>query len=220
MNIICVIPAFNEAKSIQQVVNDLRPYVQEIVVIDDNSSDHTATLAKTAGATVLRHLINRGQGASLQTGDDYALKHQADIIIHFDADGQFLASEIPDIIKPLIDGQAEVVLGSRFLNKKSQLPIFKKIIIWPLARTVNKLFFNIKLSDPQSGFRALSRETVKKIKIENDRMAHCSEILQQLSKYKVKIKEVPITVIYHEYGQKLSGGFKIIKDLIIKKIIE
>lgn len=220
MKIVCIIPAYNEAKHITEVIRRVSPFVQEVVIVNDCSFDTTAQLALESGATVISHPINRGQGAALQTGNEYAIKHQADIIIHFDADNQFQAEEIPDMIKPIIEGKAEVVLGSRFLEKKSNLPKFKKNIIMPLARLVNKLFFNIKLSDPQSGFRALSRSAAMKIKIENDGMAHCSEILHQLFSKKIKTVEVPITVIYYEFGQKFSGGVRIIKDTIIKKIIK
>jgi len=220
MKKVCVIPAYNEAEHITEVISRVRPFVDEIVVVDDCSSDATAQLAQTAGATVLKHPINRGQGAALQTGNDYALLKNADIIIHFDADNQFCAEEISDLILPITSGRAQVALGSRFLTKKSKLPASKKNIIMPLARLVNRLFFNIKLSDPQSGFRVLSKEAAQKIKIKNDGMAHCSEILHQLFKNKFKIEEVPITVVYHEFGQKFSGGFKIIKDLLIRKIIK
>jgi glycosyltransferase involved in cell wall biosynthesis len=220
MKKICVIPAYNEAKNITEVVNRVRPFVDEIVIVDDCSQDETANIANTLNVKVLRHPINRGQGAALQTGNDYALKNQADIIIHFDADNQFQAEEIPDLTKPIELGQADAVLGSRFLSKKSDLPVFKKIVIMPLARIFNKLFFNIQLSDPQSGFRALSYKAAQQIKIKNDGMAHCSEILHQLYTNKIKTIEVPITVIYHEYGQKFSGGFRIIKDILIKKIIK
>ena len=220
MKKICVIPAYNEAKNITEVVNRVRPFVDEIVIVDDCSQDETANIANTLNVKVLRHPINRGQGAALQTGNDYALKNQADIIIHIDADNQFQAEEIPDLTKPIELGQADAVLGSRFLSKKSDLPVFKKIVIMPLARIFNKLFFNIQLSDPQSGFRALSYKAAQQIKIKNDGMAHCSEILHQLYTNKIKTIEVPITVIYHEYGQKFSGGFRIIKDILIKKIIK
>ena len=220
MKKICIIPAYNEAENIAEVINRVRPFVDEIVVIDDGSQDNMALIAKQAGAVVLKHAINRGQGAALQTGNEYALKHGAEIIIHFDADNQFQAEEIPDLIAPIESGQAAAVLGSRFLSKKSDLPKLKKRLIMPLARFINRLFFNIRLSDPQSGFRVLSREAAQKIIITNDRMAHCSEILHQLFKYQIKTVEVPITVVYHEFGQKFSGGLRIIKDLAIKKIIK
>ena len=220
MKIFCVIPAYNEASNIIAVINNVKPIVDRVVVVDDCSDDNTYLLAKQQNIIALKHIINLGQGAALKTGTEYAIKKFADIIIHFDADNQFQAEEIPEMIKPLIEAQAETVLGSRFLSKTSDLPGLKKNLIMPLARLTNRLFFNIRLSDPQSGFRALSREAVKKIKINNDRMAHCSEILHQLFKNKIKTVEVPITVIYKEFGQKFSGGIRIIKDLAIKKIIK
>lgn len=220
MKIFCVIPAYNEEKSIAEVIRRVKPFVSKIVVVNDCSFDNTAKIAKTSGAITISHPINRGQGAALQTGNDYALAHGADIIIHFDADNQFQAEEIEEVITPIIQGEADAVLGSRFLTKKSNLPKFKKNIIMPLARAINRLFFDIKLTDPQSGFRALNRKSANMIKIKNDGMAHCSEIMHQLFSYKLRVKEVPITVVYHEFGQKFSGGIRIMKDMMIKKIIK
>lgn len=215
----CIIPALNEEERIVNVINQVKKYIDNIVIVDDGSSDRTYEVSRKEGVVVLRHAINRGQGASLQTGNKYALEHGADIIVHFDADNQFKASEIEDIIKPIKENNYDVVFGSRFLEKKSNIPKFKKNIILPLARVINKVFFNIKLTDPQSGFRAMNSKVARKIVIENDRMAHCSEILHKVFKNKFRVKEVPITVSYHEFGQKLSGGIKIIKDLIMSKII-
>ena len=220
LKVICVIPAFNEAKNIAKVISDVRPYVQEIVVIDDCSSDNTASLARTAGATVRRHPINRGQGAALQTGNDYALSQAADIIIHFDADDQFVAAEIPEMLGPIVNDQADIVFGSRFLGKPANFPFSKRYIIYPLARLFNALVFGIRLSDPQNGFRALNRRAAQIIHIDNRAMAHNSEIQAKAFNAKLRISEVPITVVYHEFGQKLSGGFKIAKDLLIHKIIK
>lgn len=219
MKISCVIPAYNESKKISKVINDIRSLVDEIIVVDDASSDQTSELAKQAGALVIRHLINRGQGAALRTGTTLALDRNADIIIHFDADDQFQASDIPAMIKPLLENKADAVLGSRFLGVESNLPTLKKNLIMPLARFINRLFFGIRLSDPQSGFRALSRKSALSLNIENDGMAHCTEIIYKLFKNQNRVIEVPIKVIYHEYGQKFSGGLKIIKDLIIQKLI-
>jgi glycosyltransferase involved in cell wall biosynthesis len=217
MKIICVIPAWNEAKHIVRVIEKLKDKVDQIIVVDDHSSDDTYTLAQAAGAFVLRHPINRGQGASLQTGSDQALKMGADIIVHFDADDQFSATEIKDIIAPILNNEADVVFGSRFLGKKSNLPYTKKYIIHPLARLINHLL-GAHTSDPQSGFRAYSKEVAKSFRIENNGMAHCSEILIKISNSNWRIKEVPITVTYHEYGQKFSGGFRILKDLFISHL--
>ncbi|MEI6528848.1 MAG: glycosyltransferase family 2 protein [Candidatus Falkowbacteria bacterium] len=219
MKISCVVPAFNEEKNISLVISKLKPFVNEIIIVDDASSDRTFQIASQSEAIVVRHIINRGQGAALRTGTQLALDRGADIIIHFDADDQFQAAEIPEMLAPLLNNEADAVLGSRFLSKKSNLPKLKNNLIMPLARLINRLFFNIRLSDPQSGFRALSRVSAQKLKIENDGMAHCSEIIYKLFKNNDRVIEVPITVVYHEYGQKLSGGFKIIKDILIQKLI-
>lgn len=219
MKTCCVIPAYNEAAKIQLVVENLRFFVDEIIVVDDNSNDETFELAKKTPALVVRHIINRGQGAALRTGTALALEGGADIIIHFDGDDQFQASDIPAIIKPIINNQADAVLGSRFLGVESNLPKLKKYFIMPLARFINRLFFDIRLSDPQSGFRALSRQSALTFEIENDGMAHCSEIIYKLFKNNNRVTEVPIKVVYHEYGQKLSGGLRIIKELVIQKLI-
>ncbi len=220
MKIICVIPAWNEGKNIAKVIAGARPFVDEIVVVDDGSGDDTAAAAEMAGATVFRHPINRGQGAALQTGNDYALDHGADIIVHFDADDQFLAAEIKDMVAPIIAGRADIVFGSRFLGKKANLPPVKRYLIMPLARIFTRVILGIKLSDPQNGFRAMSRLAAEKIRISNREMAHNSEIQIKAFREKLRVTEVPITVVYHHFGQKLSGGFKVAKDLLIHKIIK
>lgn len=217
MKTACIIPAWNEAEHIVKVINKVKDLVDFLIIVDDCSNDQTYQLAQASGAIVIRHLINRGQGAALQTGSDYALKLGADIIVHFDADDQFDANEIPDIIRPIINNEADVVFGSRFLGKKSDLPKFKQHIILPLGRLMNR-FFGVKTSDPQSGFRAYTKEVAQSFRIENRGMAHCSEILIKLSQSQWRLKEVPITVTYHEYGQKFSGGIRIIKDLLIQKL--
>lgn len=220
LKIFCIIPAYNEEKNIIKVINQVKPLVYKVVVVDDGSTDKTYDLACKQGVTVLKHIINRGQGAALQTGTEYVLSQRADIIVHFDADGQFLAEEIKNIIKPITTDECDVVFGSRFLEKRSQIPWFKKNIILPLARIINKLFWGVKLTDPQSGFRALSAKAAQIIKIDQDRMAHCSEIMTKVFTNNFKVKEVPITTIYYNFGQKFGGGIKIIKDLLITRLID
>ena len=218
LKVVCVIPAYNEEKNITKVVSSVSPYVDEVIVVNDNSKDQTDLLARKSSAIVITHPINRGQGAALQTGNEYALELGADIIVHFDGDDQFLASEIPDMIKDIVENKADIVFGSRFLGKKTNFPALKKYLIYPLAQLFSRLILGINLSDPQNGFRALSKEAAQKITIENREMAHNSEIQSKAFAYKLRIKEIPITVIYHHFGQKLSGGLKIIKDLFIYKL--
>ncbi len=212
-----VIPAYNESATIARVIFDIRAVNSEydIVVVDDKSQDNTIEIVENSEAVVLQHIINRGQGAALRTGTEYALQHGADVIVHFDADGQFLASEIQEVIQPILNNEVDVVFGSRFLDKRSNIPWSKKNIIMPLARFVNRYFFGIKLIDPQSGFRAMSQTATQKINWQQDRMAHCSEIMRQVFSQKLRVCEVPITVVYKDFGQKFSGGLKILKDIII-----
>jgi len=218
--VFCIIPALNEEKTIAEVIHKVKPLVTEVVLVDDGSTDQTKAIAAGAGATVLEHIINRGQGAALETGNQYALQQGADIIFHFDADGQFLAEDIPTVLAPLMSGLADVVLGSRFLEKKSQLPWFKEKIIMPIARLVNLLLIGAVLTDPQSGFRAATADAWRKIQIHQNGMAHCSEIIAKIYKNKLRVAEVPITVKYDEFGQKFSGGIRIVKDLLLAKLMD
>ena len=220
MKIFCVIPAYNEEKNIGKVIDGLLPLGYDLVVVDDCSGDMPYDLAAEKGVAVLRHVVNRGQGAALQTGMDYALMQGADIIVHFDADGQFLGKEIGQVIKPISEGEADIVFGSRFLEKKSEMPFFKRNFIMPLAKLVNKVFLKVNLSDPQSGFRALSRKAAEQIRIEQNRMAHCSEIMAKSCSSGLRIKEVPITVIYHNFGQRFGGGIKILKELFLGLLLK
>jgi polyprenyl-phospho-N-acetylgalactosaminyl synthase len=226
MKIFCIIPAFNEEKNIAKTINDARKYVSEIVVVDDCSTDRTLAIARGENVTVLHHLINRGQGAALQTGNDYALLCNADIVVHFDADGQFLTSEINDIVAPIVNDGYDIVFGSRFLEKKSNMPFFKKYFIMRAGRLVNKIFFGLNLTDPQNGFRAMNRKALCKIKIDYDGSAHCSEILAKTVENGLKLKEVAVTVRYSDFGQGFfsgkgrgMGGIRIVKDLIMGKLI-
>lgn len=226
-NVFIIIPAYNEANNIGRVLAELQQYDYQVVVINDASQDNTAEVVKHYPVYLLSHKINRGQGAALQTGNQFALQQGADIIVHFDADGQFLVKEIADLIKPLIEGSVDIVFGSRFLDKKSDLPKFKERVIFPIAKLINRLFLGIKLTDPQSGFRAMTRRTAQQIIIQHDGAAHCSEIAAKAYQLNLKIKEVPIEVKYYGFGQSFlagrgrgQGGIQILKDLIFNKLIK
>ncbi len=223
LKIICVIPAWNEAPTLSDsalpaVVAGLRGRVDAIVLVDDGSSDHTRHLGLSLPVHLLSHAINRGQGAALRTGTVHALAEGADIIVHFDADGQFRGEDIERVIAPLVRGEADVVFGSRFLDQTTRMPAFKRYVIMPLARFVSRLFFRVKLTDPQSGFRAFTREVGENLHWQQDEMAHTTEILIKTHRGRWRIAEVPITVIYDEFGQRLSGGFKILRDLFLAKL--
>jgi len=218
MKIFIVIPAWNEQCSIVHVLRGLKEQYKNIVVVDDGSSDNTYKLAKQEGVFALKHLINRGQGASLKTGMDFALAKGADIIVHFDADGQMRAEEIEKMIEPIMNSKADVTLGSRFLNKKSNMPALKRFFISRPAIVFDRIMSGLKVTDTHNGFRAFSREAAQKIEITLDGFAHASEILAEIADKKIRYQEVPVTIKYHEFGQGFSGGLRTLRDLLFKRL--
>lgn len=221
MKICAVIPAYNEAGVIAGVMNKIKREVDEVIVIDDGSTDNTSEIAKSSGATVLRHFLNRGQGAALQTGIDYAAIQDFDVIVTIDADGQHEAAEIPKLVEPLRLGRVDVVLGSRFLNKDNKIPVSRKRLL-KAATLFTRLYTGLNVTDTHNGFRAFSKKAASKIKLKQDGMAHASEIIEQIKKHELKISEVGVTVNYTYYslnkGQKLTNSFKIVWDLILGRI--
>jgi len=221
MKIVAVIPAYNEEKTIGAVINEIKDKVWAVIVVNDGSNDETAARALGAGAKVLNHLINRGQGAALQTGIDFALAAGADTIITFDADGQHQAQDVDRIIQPLLLGKADIVLGSRFLEKKNKIPVLRKFIL-RLATLITKLYTGLAITDTHNGFRAFSHKAAALIQIRQAGMAHASEIIEQIKKHNLRMIEMPVTIRYTSYslqkGQKLTNSLQIVFDLILGKI--
>ena len=229
MKVSAVIPAYNEAKTIAPVVGEVKGKVNQVIVVDDGSTDQTGHLAQAAGAEVITHFLNRGKGEELKTGINFALNSGADLIVTFDADGQHDAQDISRITEPLLLGQVDVVLGSRFLNlqpktynlKPNNIPWFR-VLVLKTATFFTRLYTGLKITDTHNGLRAFSRLAVQKIEIKHDGMAHASEIIEQIKKHQLKFKEVPVNINYTAYslekGQKLTNSFRIIWDLIIGKI--
>lgn len=222
MKVVVVIPALNEAKVISSVINDVKDKVNEVIVVDDGSIDNTEEVAKNAGAKVARHFLNRGQGAALQTGISFALKIGADIIVTFDADGQHVAEEIEQVVQPLLLGEVDVVLGSRFLKTENKIPKSRAKLL-KLATLFTRVYTGLKVTDAHNGFRAFSRKAAEAITIRQDGMAHASEIIEEIKKHNLKFKEVGVTIKYTYYslekGQKLSNAFRIVWDLILGRIV-
>lgn len=217
--IFVVMPAFNEEAKIGRVIRDLFEHgYRNVVVVDDGSQDETSQQAESAGAIVLRHRINRGQGAALQTGNEYALGAGAKVIVHFDADGQFNPKDIAGAIAIMNKQNLDIVLGSRFLDQRSNIPFFKNFFILPISRRINNFLTGLKLSDVHNGFRVLNRYAAQKIKITQDGMAHNSQIPQLIKEHQLIYKEHPVEVFYQESGQGVAGGIKILYDLLIDKI--
>ncbi len=216
--IFLVLPAFNEEQKIGRVIRGLFEHgYKNIVVVDDGSSDNTFQEAQAAGATVVRHQINRGQGAALQTGNEFAIKNGAETIVHFDSDGQFNVVDIATGLELLKNKNLDIVFGSRFLDNRSKIPFFKKYFILPISRFINNFFTGLKLTDVHNGFRIMTRESAQKITISQDKMAHNTEIPRQVKDNNLRYGELPVEVVYLENGQGVVGGFKILFDLLVSK---
>lgn len=216
-----VIPAYNEEKMIGDVIRNVAPYCSKIIVVDDGSTDRTTTRATHSKTKVLRHIINLGQGAALQTGFDYAKKEGADIVVSFDADGQFDAKEIKKIVDPIARGKADVTLGSRFLGKTIGMPLTRYLIL-KTAIWFTAIFSNARLTDTHNGFRGFNKKSLSKIHLTQSGMAHASEIIDQIVINKLRFVEVPVTIRYNTYtlhkGQKTTNSLQIFSDLVFKKI--
>lgn len=213
-----VIAAYNEAGRIGAVLAELVAIEANVVVIDDCSADNTSEVCSNYGCSVIRHPINLGQGAALQTGMDYARKKGATIVIHFDADGQMQLKDVPALIEPILSNEVQVVLGSRYLHANNQVPWSKRWFIHFPAVYLQWFLTGLKLSDAHCGFRALSRDAVKICQLKQNRMAHATEILELISNNNLKFREVPVDIRYNQYGQGFKKGLIVLKDLFFSKL--
>ena len=218
-----VIPAYNEETSIVKVLKKLKSAgYKNLVLVDDGSEDKTQALAKKEGVYALKHKINRGQGAALKTGIDFALLKGADIIITFDADGQHRVEDLKKMVEPLENGTADIVLGSRFLGKAENIPASRKFLL-KVGIFVLWILYGLKLTDSQNGLRALSRTAAEKIEIKSDRMEHAGEIIGEIKTRKLRCVEVPITILYTDYSKEhsaQSGAFELGLKMLWRKFIK
>ena len=218
-----VIAAYNEAQSIGGVIAQLRRRYSNVIVVDDGSNDDTSKKALQAGATVLRHVINRGQGAALQTGMTFALRRGARVVVTFDADGQHSVEDIPAMVAPILDGRAQITLGSRFMEDASSIPFGRRVLL-RAAVVFTHLTSGMLLTDSHNGFRAFSSEAAKRLDIRLDRMAHASEIIDQIRRSGLPYLEIPVHIRYTEYsmakGQSSANAIKVAADYLLNKFME
>lgn len=222
-SIYIIVPVYNEATVVEQTMIDLLKYPYSIILIDDGSTDNVQEIVKKYPIIFVKHFLNLGQGAALQTGMEMAKKLNAELVIHFDADGQHVTDDIKNVIDPILNNECDVVFGSRFLKNGSDQKIpFNKKVVLQTARYINWIFTGILLSDAHNGLRALNKNALEKIVITENKMAHASEILFEVKKYKLRYKEIPVTINYTKYstqkGQKGMNAINIFFDLIFKKL--
>lgn len=218
-----LIPTYNEGEIIASTIEPLLKMGCTVVVIDDCSTDNTAEILKEFPIIYLKHLINLGQGAALQTGIDFSVANNAKYVITFDADGQHNYEDIPFLLTPIIEGKLDISLGTRFKRKQdiAQIPKLRRIIL-RAAVLVNGFFTGLWLTDAHNGFRAMNAYAISCIKLKENRMAHASEILSQIKQNGLRYDEIPVNIVYTDYskmkGQSSLNSFNILIDLFLKNI--
>jgi glycosyltransferase involved in cell wall biosynthesis len=217
-----VVPAYNEAAGIEHVLRDLTSAPMTVVLVDDGSSDATSSIAGRFTPHVVRHLVNRGQGAALQTGIEFALRRGALYIVTFDADGQHRVDDIAALIAPLAAGECDVTLGSRFLGQAIDIPRLR-VLALKTAVLGTRLLSGMRLTDAHNGFRAFTRRAAQRIRISMDRMAHASELVDLIRREGFRYLEVPVEVRYTSYslakGQRVRDAVRTVSDYILDRLI-
>jgi glycosyltransferase involved in cell wall biosynthesis len=212
-----IIPAYNEERTIADVIRRVKARYPRVLVVDDGSTDGTARLAEAEGVRVYRHVINRGLGGALGTGIAAALREGAEILVTFDADGQHDAEEIERLIAPIREGKADVVIGSRMLRPEG-MPLVRRVAN-RIGNAVTWLLFGIRVSDSQSGFRAFSRDAASRLRLRSNRMEVSSELIHEAKRHRFRFAEIAIRPIYTEYslskGQGFVTGLKTLLRLIV-----
>jgi glycosyltransferase involved in cell wall biosynthesis len=216
-----VVAAYNEARTIADVVREIRRTGHALVVVDDGSTDATAELAAAASAEVVRHPFNLGQGAALQTGIEFALAQGARFVVTFDADGQHRTSDIAALLDALTRNDADFALGSRVLGATVNLPPRRRWLL-KAATWFTRMTTGLAVTDAHNGLRAMTRRGAGTIRLHQNRMAHASEILHQIAASGLTYVEAPVTVEYSAYslakGQRTSDALTILVDLFVRRL--
>ena len=220
-----IVPVYNESPVI---LSTLGPVIQEgysVVVVDDGSTDGSWQIITKLPVFALRHSINLGQGAALQTGMTFALSKGARIIVHFDADGQHRLEDAKSLMEPVLNGEADIALGSRFKDPLNQKNIpFSKRILLKIAIIVNAALTGLWLTDAHNGLRVLTREAAEKVFLLENGYAHATEILNQIRRFKLRYLEKPASIYYSEYsrakGQSMWNAVNILIDLLLRRIFK
>jgi glycosyltransferase involved in cell wall biosynthesis len=217
-----VVPAYNEAARIRDTLDGLLAAYPKVVVVDDGSTDGTFEAAKELAPYVVRHLVNRGQGAALQTGIEFALRRGAQYVVTFDADGQHRVEDVGPLLEPLVRGECEVTLGSRFLKQAVRMPTSRRLLL-RIAAWFTRLASRVPVTDAHNGLRGFARRAAEQINISMDRMAHASEIIDIIRRSRLTFREVPVQIRYTEYslgkGQSLRDAFRVLFHYLVGRAV-
>lgn len=215
-----VVPLYNEATVIGDVVRGLRERFAHVVCVDDGSQDDSVRQAAAAGATIVRHPVNLGQGAALQTGIEFALAHpDMRYVVTFDADGQHRVEDAVEMVRRARDENLAIVFGSRFLDDRTRPGLLKRIVL-KTAVWVTNMTTGTRLTDAHNGLRVIRRDAAERVHLTQDRMAHATEIVLQLNRTGLPWAEQAVELIYTDYskakGQSLLNSVNILVDLVVR----
>jgi len=214
--VVAAIPCFNEERFIGSVVLKVKKYVDKVVVIDDGSTDGSVEVARDAGATVSSHDCNKGYGAAIRTAIGSGKAEGADVLVIIDGDGQHKASDIPRLVKPVLEGEADVTIGSRFLGETTNAPLYRR-----LGQRVLNVATNVgsgrKLSDSQSGFRAYSSRALNALNLTENGMSVTSEMQFAIANKGLRVAEIPIQVSYAEKSKRnpVGHGLNVLSRVLV-----
>ncbi|MEM1164699.1 MAG: glycosyltransferase family 2 protein [Planctomycetota bacterium] len=218
---VVVIPAYNEHAVIREVVTEVAALGCEVCVVDDGSRDGTAAALEHAPCVLIRHAINRGQGAALQTGLTYAIRHGADFVVTFDGDGQHDPADIAAMLGPIASGTADVIFGSRFLGSATGISWARRLVL-RIGVIGTRVLTGLLVTDTHNGLRALTRAAAQAITLRGDGMAHASEFYDQVARADLRFAEVPVSVRYTEYsrakGQTTLNVFRVAGQYLLLRL--
>lgn len=215
LDIIAAIPCFNEELFIGSVVLKAKDYVDQVIVIDDGSTDKTALVAEKAGAAVIKHDSNQGKGAAVSTAFEHARETGCRALVLLDGDGQHEPAYIPSLVKPVLDGEADMVVGSRFLEIKSSVPGYR-ILGHRLLTFLTNLGSRVKLTDSQSGFRAFSSKAIEALSFAEEGLSVESEMQFLANEADLRVTEVPVSIGYHGWAKRspLAHGMGVLNSIM------
>ncbi len=221
MKIVAVIPAYNEAGRIKQVILDAQKQCNEVIVVDDGSSDETGAIAATAGARVVTHVENCGAGAATMTGIEAARLRGADVVVTLDADGQHDPADIPLLLGPILKDEADIAFANRF-GQRNRIPTIRRVFNG-IGNIVTCVATGKWVSDSQSGFKVFGPKALAQVNIRMRGFEFCSEIVRECAQHRWRVAEVPTKVIYSEYtmakGQSFANGVKTALKILLRSFL-